>query len=166
MAVSVPAATRAASFWLWVHICLLGAACLGNGLEPTSDRTLLGVWSSESYGPAALGSGNGPSYVPQEVLIAGASGATLRLPCSEYESTTPIVLIRDGAFSVLATGKTAGVVTSGYRLEGLLRADGGLSLYVVPPRPSTAGETVANFALLYELSPSSAEKVGVAACGY
>jgi hypothetical protein len=81
--------------WLWVHISLLGAACLGNGVEPTSDRTLLGVWSSESYGPAAPGSGNGPSYVPQEVLIAGASGATLRLPCTEYESTTPIVPIRD-----------------------------------------------------------------------
>ena len=144
---------------------LLAVACFGSGLEPSADRVLAGAWASDTYVPAARH--DRAKYAPEIALLATGQGAIARIGCAEYEVTEPIVLTRDLAFSAPTRVRAGAPAAPGYRLEGHLRADGGLTMYLRPPPPTgTQGKAVAFAVPLYQLAPTTASQLGEArTCG-
>jgi hypothetical protein len=126
---------------------------------------LAGAWASDTWVPAVR---HDPSTsAPEITFVATGKGAMVRVGCTEYEVTAPIVLARDQAFAAPARVRAGAPAAPGYRLEGHLRADGGLTMYLRPPPPAGAqGRTVAVVAPLYELASTTASQLAEArSCG-
>jgi hypothetical protein len=125
---------------------LLLSACMGHGLEPTSEDLLRGTWGSAGNGVTA-------------VLEASQSDATFRAGCITYHATEPLRLTRDRTFTVAATQSAGPHAGPGFRLQGRLRTNGTVLVFVLPPPPAGARGPVAVVVPDYDLLPHPDEEI-------